>query len=59
MENQRINIILYIQFGDWYVWTLKPRPHEWMIYGVWMSYDFEGRRKRARLAEKKCKRGKK
>lgn len=33
----RVNI-LYIQFGNWYVWVLRPRPHDYMLCGVWTSY---------------------
>jgi len=30
--------ILYIIVKDWYVWTLRPYPDNWMMYGVWTSY---------------------
>lgn len=37
-------IPLYIQIGNWYVWVVRPRPHDFMLYGVWTSYGKWGRR---------------
>lgn len=30
----------YFIFGEWYIWTIRPYPHSWMLYGVWGSGSF-------------------
>ncbi len=33
-----MNTVFYIIVGNWYVWILRPRPNDYMLYGVWKSY---------------------
>lgn len=44
----------YIVMGNWYVWALRPAPHNHLLYGVWTSGYFGLPSQQVRQRKKKA-----